>query len=81
MNQDAIDAAVRRDEKIAQNAQTAIESQQKFFEPKELKAARLAQEKEDKLHDKLARAANKREEQEQANILKAIERQNKIEKA
>lgn len=46
---------------VAQKVQRAIESREKFHEPKLLYEARLQYEAEQKLHTKLERAANARQ--------------------
>ena len=61
---DTIEAATRRDENIARKVMAAIETREKFFEPKELRFARRQYEKEQRLQAKLERAAAKRQELE-----------------
>lgn len=63
----------RRDELVALKVQKAIESREKFHEPKALYEARLQYEAEQKLHAKLERAANTRQRELNKKVNKAKE--------
>lgn len=58
------EANERRDEVVAHKVLKAIEAREKYYEPKLLKEARIQYEAEQKLHNKLERAALARQRQQ-----------------
>ena len=72
-NKIAIEAQTRRDEEVARKAQKAIETREKHFEPADIRWYKKQADRENKMVEKMERAAAIRESQKSEKIRKARE--------
>ena len=72
-NKNAIEAQTRRDEELARIAQKAIETREKHFEPAHIRWSKKLADRENKMVEKMERAAAIRESQKSERIRKARE--------